>query len=225
MTIVAPCGGALSSMNRKLGVFWWNSGRMMDAVDLTLDENTAHRNLILRNYNKTVMMEKEKQAYPDHSERFSYWKQVLCTEGLTGRCYWEVEWKGEVYIAVTYRGIRRKGESDNSGLGKNEKSWSLLCSDESHSVLHNNISTAVHGVPSSRVGVYLDSDAGTLSFFKVCLDKVIHLHTFKTTFSEPVYPAFRIRTEPFNSSLTLCYIYHDKQNETRGLMRQRLASR
>uniref|UniRef100_A0A3B3IFE7 B30.2/SPRY domain-containing protein n=1 Tax=Oryzias latipes TaxID=8090 RepID=A0A3B3IFE7_ORYLA len=162
------------------------------------------KNLILRDNNKTVRMVKEKQTYPDHPERFSYWKQVLCTQGLTGRYYWEVEWKGEVYIAVTYRGIRRKGERDDSSLGKNDKSWSLLCSDKSHSVLHNNIDTPVHVVPSSRVGVYLNSDGGTLSFFKVCSDAVTHLHTFKATFSEPVYPAFRVRTEPFNSSLTLC---------------------
>uniref|UniRef100_A0A3P9L336 B30.2/SPRY domain-containing protein n=1 Tax=Oryzias latipes TaxID=8090 RepID=A0A3P9L336_ORYLA len=175
-----------------------------DAVDLTLDENTAHRNLILRDNNKTVRMVKEKQTYPDHPERFSYWKQVLCTQGLTGRYYWEVEWKGEVYIAVTYRGIRRKGERDDSSFGKNDKSWSLLCSDKSHSVLHNNIETLVHVVPSSRVGVYLNSDGGTLSFFKVCSDTVTHLHTFKGTFSEPVYPAFRVRTLPENSSLTLC---------------------
>uniref|UniRef100_A0A3P9L3N3 B30.2/SPRY domain-containing protein n=1 Tax=Oryzias latipes TaxID=8090 RepID=A0A3P9L3N3_ORYLA len=175
-----------------------------NAVDLTLDENTAHRNLILRDNNKTVTMVKEKQTYPDHPERFSYWKQVLCTQGLTGRYYWEVEWKGEVFIAVTYRGIRRKGERDDSSLGKNDKSWSLLCSDKKHSVLHKNIDTPVHVVPSSRVGVYLNSDGGTLTFFKVCLDAVTHLHTYKDTFSEPFYPAFRVRTLPENSSLTLC---------------------
>uniref|UniRef100_A0A3P9IMX5 B30.2/SPRY domain-containing protein n=1 Tax=Oryzias latipes TaxID=8090 RepID=A0A3P9IMX5_ORYLA len=186
------------------GANFMKPGLKKYAVDLTLDENTAHRNLILRDNNKTVKMVKEKQTYPDHPERFSYWKQVLCTQGLTGRYYWEVEWKGEVYIAVTYRGIRRKGERDDSSLGKNDKSWSLLCSDKSHSVLHNNIETLVHVVPSSRVGVYLNSDGGTLSFFKVCSDGVTHLHTFKATFSEPVYPAFRVRTLPENSSLTLC---------------------
>ena len=26
--------------------------------------------------------------------------QVLCREGLTGRCYWEVEWEGRVNIGV-----------------------------------------------------------------------------------------------------------------------------
>uniref|UniRef100_A0A3P9L369 B30.2/SPRY domain-containing protein n=1 Tax=Oryzias latipes TaxID=8090 RepID=A0A3P9L369_ORYLA len=186
------------------GANFMKPGLKKYAVDLTLDENTAHRNLILRDNNKTVRMVKEKQTYPDHPERFSYWKQVLCTQGLTGRYYWEVEWKGEVYIAVTYRGIRRKGERDDSSFGKNDKSWSLLCSDKSHSVLHNNIETLVHVVPSSRVGVYLNSDGGTLSFFKVCSDTVTHLHTFKGTFSEPVYPAFRVRTLPENSSLTLC---------------------
>ncbi|KAM4580641.1 NACHT, LRR and PYD domains-containing protein 3-like isoform 2-T2 [Odontesthes bonariensis] len=174
------------------------------ACEITLDPNTAHRKLLLSNHNRVLTMGKEKQPYPDHPERFDYWKQLLCTEGLTGRCYWEVEWKGQVYIAVTYKGIKRKGESDDCTLGKNDHSWSLLCSAESHSGLHNNKRASVHGASSSRVGVYLDWPAGTLSFFGVSSGRLTHLQTFHTKFTEPVYPAFRIRTQPLNSSLSLC---------------------
>ncbi|XP_041842717.1 NLR family CARD domain-containing protein 3-like isoform X2 [Melanotaenia boesemani] len=173
------------------------------ACELILDPNTAHRNLLLSDNNKTVTIQKEKQPYPDHPDRFDYWKQVLCTDGLTGRCYWEVEWVGQVYIAVTYKEIKRKGQNNDCSLGKNNHSWSLLCSSDGHTGLHNNKRASVRGASSNRVGVYLDSSAGTLSFFRVSSDKLTHLKTFHATFTEPLYPAFRIRTEPFNSSLTL----------------------
>ena len=69
----------------------------------------------------------ELQSYPDHPERFNRRVQVLCREGLTGRCYWEVERRGDVTIGVTYRGITRRGEGDDSALGWNNKSWVLYC--------------------------------------------------------------------------------------------------
>ena len=71
----------------------------------------------------------EDQSHPDHPERFDSQVQVLCREGLTGRCYWEVERRGGVAIGVTYRGITRRGEGGDSRLGGNNKSWSLDCDD------------------------------------------------------------------------------------------------
>ena len=59
----------------------------------------------------------EDQSHPDHPERFDRLAQVLCREGLTGRCYWEVERRGSVYIGVTYRGITRRGRGVDSELG------------------------------------------------------------------------------------------------------------
>ena len=69
------------------------------------------------------------QNYPDHPERFDYRRQVLCREALTGRRYWEVEWKGEVDIGVTYRGITRRGRGEDSWIGQNHMSWCLHCED------------------------------------------------------------------------------------------------
>ncbi|KAL1006943.1 hypothetical protein UPYG_G00079390 [Umbra pygmaea] len=66
------------------------SGLKKYACYLTLDPNTPHRNLSLSEGKRTVTWE-EQQLYPDHPKRFDYWFQVLCKEGLTGRCYWEVE--------------------------------------------------------------------------------------------------------------------------------------
>ncbi|CAL8238662.1 unnamed protein product, partial [Lota lota] len=103
------------------------------ACELTLDPNTAHRGLSLSEDNRKVTRVREDQSYPDHPERFNYWYQVLCREGLTGRCYWEVEWEGCVVIGVTYRGITRRGGGGDSLLGGNNKSWSLYCLDDGYS--------------------------------------------------------------------------------------------
>ncbi|XP_071399233.1 NACHT, LRR and PYD domains-containing protein 12-like [Centroberyx affinis] len=163
------------------------------ACELTLDPNTAHRKLFLSEDNRKVTKVEEEQPYPDHPERFDFWPQLLCRNGLTGRCYWEVERKGLVDIGVTYRGISRRGDSDDCRLGGNEKSWSLDCFGNSYSVCHNNRTTAIPSPSSSdsdRVAVYLDWPAGSLSFYRVSSVTLIHIHTFHSTFTEPLYPGF-----------------------------------
>ncbi|XP_053199912.1 protein NLRC3-like [Scomber japonicus] len=185
------------------GVWRLRRGVRKYACELTLDPNTANRNLKLTNNNKKVIM-REEQRYPDHEERFDFWPQVLCENDLTGRCYWEVEWRGDVRIAVTYKGIRRKGDEDNGKFGRNDQSWSLNCSGGSYFVCHDDRETKVP-LPSAsfsnRVAVYVDWPAGILSFYGVCSDTLIHLHTFYCTFTEPVYPAFGLGS---GSLVSLC---------------------
>ncbi|XP_045068381.1 NLR family CARD domain-containing protein 3-like, partial [Coregonus clupeaformis] len=164
-------------------------------VKLTLDLNTVNRLLSLSEENRKVTWRREKQPYPDHPERFEGCRQVLCREGLTGRCYWEVEWSGSgAVVGVAYKGIRRRGGAIDCCLGDNDKSWSLFCSDNRYSAWHNDKSTPID-VPSSsphRVGVYLDWPAGTLSFYRVSSDTLTHLNTFHSSFTEPLYPGFRV---------------------------------
>nr|XP_023694486.1 tripartite motif-containing protein 16-like isoform X2 [Paramormyrops kingsleyae] len=160
------------------------------SCQLTLDPNTANKHLQLSKGNRVVTWKEETQSYPDHWERFVTCHQVLCTEGLTGCCYWEVKWSGGwVGIAVTYKGIDRERGGEGSRLGYNDKSWCLYCSGSSYSFRHNTVQTAVSGPPSPRIGVYLDHGAGTLSFYSVS-DTVTLLHRVQTTFTEPLYPGF-----------------------------------
>ncbi|XP_023837815.3 stonustoxin subunit beta-like, partial [Salvelinus sp. IW2-2015] len=177
-----------------------------DVCDLTLDLNTVDRLLSLSEENRKVTCRREEQPYPDHPERFEGWKQVLCREGLTGRCYWEVEWSGEwADIGVTYKGISRRGKGYDCGLGYNDKSWSLTCSDKTFTAWHNDNLTTIDVPPSSshRVGVFLDWPAGTLSFYRASSDTLTHLYTLHTTFTEPLYPGFRIHDD---SSVSLCQV-------------------
>ncbi|XP_058247554.1 tripartite motif-containing protein 16-like [Hemibagrus wyckioides] len=156
---------------------------------LTLDPNTTHPNLILSEKNRVLRYSERKQQYSDHPERFDSWPQVLCKESVCGRCYWEVEWSGGVFISVSYKDISRKGPGFDCGFGRNDQSWSLECSSSFLSFYHNNIKTDL-GVPSSsRIGVYVDHSAGTLSFYSVS-DTMKLLHRVHTTFTQPLYAGF-----------------------------------
>ncbi|XP_048867263.1 tripartite motif-containing protein 16-like [Brienomyrus brachyistius] len=176
------------------------------SCQLTLDPNTANRYLSLSEGNRKVTRGAE-QPYPDHPERFDCRSQVLCRESLTGRCYWEAEWSGSgVWIAVTYKGIGRKGGSADCLLGFNDKSWMLFCSPDSYSVWHNNKRTVIPIKPSGshRVGVYLDQAAGTLSFYRASSDGLTLLYSFTSSFTEPLCPGFGVYYP--NSPMSLCML-------------------
>ncbi|XP_076144402.1 uncharacterized protein LOC143126792 isoform X2 [Alosa pseudoharengus] len=188
------------------GEFRIKPGPRKYACELTLDPNTANRDLSLSEGNRKVTRVWEEQLYPDHPERFDSWPQVLCREGQSGRCYWEAEWSGDyVSIAVAYKSMERKEGSSSSEFGCNAESWRLQCSSNSYSVLHNNKKTAIPAPSSrsSRVGVYLDWSAGTLSFYSVSSNTLTHLHTVHSTFTEPLYPGFWVYS---GSSVSLCQI-------------------
>ncbi|XP_023249056.1 NLR family CARD domain-containing protein 3-like [Seriola lalandi dorsalis] len=195
------------------GIRWLRPGLRKYSCELTLDTNTVNTNLKLSDNNRSVTWVEEEQSYPDHPDRFDRWPQLLCRTGLTGRCYWEVEWKGLVHISLSYRGISRKGNSKDCVFGMSDKSWSLRCSDGGYFYWHNNTQRSISSYsPSSsscpsisnRVAVYLDFPAGTLSFYRVSSDTLIHLHTLNTTFTEPLYPGFRFWWS--GSSVSLCSV-------------------
>ncbi|XP_060743671.1 tripartite motif-containing protein 16-like isoform X2 [Tachysurus vachellii] len=168
---------------------------------LTLDPNTAHPELILSEKNRVVTWSETQQQYSDHPERFVFWSQVLCKESVCGRCYWEVEWSGDVFISVSYKEISRKGRGDECGFGFNSQSWSLGCSSSSVLFWHNNIETELQGPSSSRIGVYVDHSAGTLSFYSVS-DTMRLLHRVHTTFTQPLYAGVWMRSN--KSSVRFC---------------------
>ncbi|XP_067353053.1 NACHT, LRR and PYD domains-containing protein 3-like isoform X2 [Channa argus] len=171
--------------------------------ELIVDTNTVNNELRLSDNNRTVTRVEGEQLYPDHPDRFDVIPQLLCSNGLTGRCYWEVEWSGGVEISVSYRGISRRGAVEDCRFGMNNQSWSLICSDVSYTVCHNNRQTSISSTcsVSNRVAVYVDCPDGSLSFYRVSSDKLIQLHTFNTTFTEPLYAGFRVWS---GSLLSLC---------------------
>uniref|UniRef100_A0A3P9HFU9 Tripartite motif-containing protein 16-like n=1 Tax=Oryzias latipes TaxID=8090 RepID=A0A3P9HFU9_ORYLA len=138
---------------------------------ITLDPNTANRNLSLSEQNRTATWTMIKQNY---------------SKGLTGRCYWEVEWSGGVFIAVAYKDRSGAGTWDESVFGYNDKSWALRCSNTEYTFYHNNRCVSIAAPRSSRVGVYFNHKAGSLSFYSVS-DSMTLLHKVQTTFTQTLY--------------------------------------
>ncbi|KAJ8358840.1 hypothetical protein SKAU_G00153650 [Synaphobranchus kaupii] len=193
---------------------------------LTLDPNTANRWLSLSEGNRKVTHTPgRREPYPDHPERFEYESQVVCRESVCERCYWEAECSvsqgGRVHIAVTYKGISRKGEGPDPGFGWNKHSWTLQYDGHSYSVLHNGNPTPMPAPPSPsrragaradgegvcvfRVGVCVDRPASTLSFYSVSDSHTLTLlHAFHTHFTEhtPLCAGFSV----YYSSVSLCQL-------------------
>ncbi|KAM8882747.1 NLR family CARD domain-containing protein 3-like [Synchiropus picturatus] len=173
---------------------------------LTMDPNTAHQRLLLSDNDRTVEFVTEDQNYPEHPDRFNNYEQLMCENILTGRCYWEVEWRGDVRIAVTYRTERRE-----CVFGYGDESWSLRCSDEGYRVYHDKTGTKLQSssVPN-RVGVLVDCPAGSVSFYRISSDAQTLLHTFSASFTQPLFPGFTVSWP--GSSVTLQDPFNKKSN-------------
>ncbi|XP_038548231.1 NACHT, LRR and PYD domains-containing protein 12-like [Micropterus salmoides] len=190
------------------GVQRLKSGLSKYACELTLDPNTAHRSLLLSENNKQVKCVEEEQPYRYHPERFDQCQQLMCRNGLTGRCYWEVETKGSYRIAVAYRGISRRGDACDCMFGRNDKSYGLYSDYTGHIFWFNKTETIIcmTSKETNKVAVYLDWPAGTLSFYRVFSETLTHIYTFYTRFTEPLYPGFSFDflNDPVRVEYSLC---------------------
>ncbi|XP_057183520.1 tripartite motif-containing protein 16-like [Triplophysa rosa] len=182
----------------------------------TLDQNTVNKNLYLSQENKMISYTDIDQLYFEHPERFDFDPQVLCRESMCGRCYWEVEWSGEVDISVSYKKIKRKS-NDKSAFGYNKQSWSLYCKNLFSSFIQFNYPDSVNfsytmwhndkeqelliRSRSCRIGVYVDHSAGTLSFYIISDTIMTLIHRVHTTFTQPLYPGLGVYSK---STLKLC---------------------
>ena len=179
---------------------------LSDGVYLKFDENTASKRLVLSEEErpvKTIKKVEENVTRPENEDRFKR-SQVFCEEGLKGLCYWEVEWKGEVGIAVAYKRVSRKWDN-SGGLGSNDNSWSLLCLKKGWLPLHGKQKGKPKYIEVSqckKIALFLDWEGGTLKYYSVTLGELSLIHTFKAKFTEPLFPGFWFK----NGSVTLCEI-------------------
>lgn len=133
--------------------------------------------------------------------------QVLCNEILSGRCYFEVQIGGTgCSIIFSYDQISQGGQGFI--FGSNNRSWKFNFPAANICEWHNNQQTNIRLV--SKIGVFLDQVAGTVSFYNVS-DKMTLLHRIQTTFSQPLYPGFSFKDWGNYSSVTICDL--PKQNK------------
>ncbi|XP_041076652.1 E3 ubiquitin/ISG15 ligase TRIM25-like isoform X2 [Polyodon spathula] len=175
---------------------------LQDAAVLMLDATTAHKRIaISENFTKASVSE-EMMSYPDSPARFTVCSQVLCSKGFSkGRHYWEVKLTSSNFcaIGVASSSIERKGPT--SKLGRNKESWCIEWFNVKLSAWHDQRETVLENPSSSRVGVLLDCDGGSLTFYSIS-DRVYPIYTFSCRFSEAVYPAFWLFSS--GTAVSLC---------------------
>ncbi|XP_049341589.1 E3 ubiquitin-protein ligase TRIM16-like isoform X1 [Astyanax mexicanus] len=182
------------------------------SCQLTLNPYMVHEGLHLSDGNKKVNLipkrdckDYDREYFRDYFGNHSYpkkWCQVLCSEPLSGRCYWEAEVKGNFSIAVLYKDISLEGKVIQSEFGSNNQSWSLARVDSELYFRENRGKTNL-GVRSfpSKIGVYVDHSAGILSFYSIT-DTMTLLHRVQTTFTQPLYAGFGMKSK--ESSVKIC---------------------
>ncbi|XP_073479189.1 E3 ubiquitin-protein ligase TRIM39-like [Aquarana catesbeiana] len=159
------------------------------AADILLDVNTANNKLHISDDRKTVSRSDIIQNRPETPERFQYYVQVLSSRSFSsGRHYWEVDVGGSESwrVGMCYPSIDR-GRADKSVIGYNNKSWCLWRDGDRYVVIHDRKPMSLPtNISSNRVRIDLDYEAGRISFYDLC-DPIRHLHTFTTTFTEPIH--------------------------------------
>ncbi|XP_039373555.1 E3 ubiquitin-protein ligase TRIM39-like [Mauremys reevesii] len=157
-------------------------------VDGSLDPDTAHPNLVLSEDRKRVRHGDTRQDLPDNPERFDYCYCVLGAEGFAGgRRYWEVEVgdKTKWALGVCRESVSRKGQVR---LSPGNGYWVVWLWDGGYKACTSPLTPLPVSVRPSQVGIFLDYEAGEVSFYNVT-DRS-HLFTFTDTFSGKLRPYF-----------------------------------
>ncbi|XP_012506290.1 PREDICTED: E3 ubiquitin-protein ligase TRIM58 [Propithecus coquereli] len=160
-------------------------------VDVKLDPATAHPILLLTADLRSVQEGELWRDVPHNPERFDTWPCILGLQSFSsGRHYWEVivgegaEWG----LGVCQDTLPRKGgttPSPENGV------WALwLLKGREYLVLASRSVPALRLEPPRRVGIFLDYEAGEISFYNVTSGS--YIYTFNPLFSGFLRPYFFI---------------------------------
>ncbi|XP_036401197.1 zinc-binding protein A33-like [Megalops cyprinoides] len=187
--------GALIDVAKHLGNLkfrvWEKMLGMVQYTPVTLDPNTAHPYLSLSKDMTRVRDTDTVQQLPDNPKRFDLHVGVLGSEGFTsGKHSWEVDIgsKPAWDLGVAKESINRKGlitYSPQRGF------WvvTMWNGDEYYACTSNKKRLKLKRKPQ-RIRVQLDYDRGKVSFYDP--SDMSHIHTFKDTFTERLYPYFSL---------------------------------
>eukprot|EP00079_Xenopus_tropicalis_P013995 XP_002944068.2 PREDICTED: E3 ubiquitin-protein ligase TRIM39-like [Xenopus tropicalis] len=162
-----------------------------EATELVLDRCTAGANICLSPDRKLAYHSDEIQE-PYIPEEYQDAQVLSTTVFTTGQYYWDLIGSdfGDMRVGVAYPSMKRRGSQ--SLIGENDKSWCLFrCRNNTvYIVKHNGTEIYLPHAPTCRrVRIWLDYEAGRLSFYELS-EPIKHLHTFTATFTEPLHAAF-----------------------------------
>ncbi|KAM9363164.1 uncharacterized protein ABDE67_013746 [Symphorus nematophorus] len=170
------------------------------AVDVTLDPDTAHPDLVLSDDGKQVNDSDVSKDLPDNPERFSVCGSVLGKQGFSaGRFYYEVQVKGttEWDLGVARESIDRK---EDVPLSPDEGFWTIwLRNGKEYKALDDPSVRLSLKSPPQKVGVFVDYEEGLVSFYDVAAAALMYSFT-GCCFTEKLYPYFSPCTDGKNSA-------------------------
>ncbi|CAL8304037.1 unnamed protein product [Merluccius merluccius] len=155
-------------------------------VDVTLDPDTAHPHLNLSENGKQVHDENVGKKLPCDPKRFTQHLYVLTRQSFSsGRCYFEVQVKDKTrwMLGVARESVQRKDFTLNP-----ENGYWVLVFNQSKCIPNDNPAVSLPvSAKLQKVGVFVDYEAGLVSFYDVEAQVLIYSAT-ACTFSEPLYP-------------------------------------
>ncbi|XP_061112340.1 zinc-binding protein A33-like [Conger conger] len=182
--------GALIDVAKHLGNLkfrvWEKMLGLVQYTPVILDPNTAHHKLSLSDDLTTMRLTSTAQNCPDNPERFNPCVDVLGSEGFTsGKHSWEVKVGSKTAwtIGVVKESIIRKGIIT---LNTEEGLWVFTLRNGDQYKAGGTVLRLKRKPKSIRV--QLDYDRGKVSFFDS--SDMVHIHTFKHTFTERLFPFF-----------------------------------
>uniref|UniRef100_A0A452Q807 Erythroblast membrane associated protein (Scianna blood group) n=1 Tax=Ursus americanus TaxID=9643 RepID=A0A452Q807_URSAM len=162
---------------------------LLHELAVTLDPDTAHPKLILSEDRRCVKLGDRRQPVPDGPQRFDFVVSVLGAEYFTAGChYWEVDVgnKTKWALGVCSESVSRKGKVTATPANGH---WLVRQSSEKeYEALTSPQTTLRLKEPPRCVGIFLDYEAGIISFYNVT--SRTHIFTFTHTFSGPLRPFF-----------------------------------
>uniref|UniRef100_A0A673MWF6 B30.2/SPRY domain-containing protein n=1 Tax=Sinocyclocheilus rhinocerous TaxID=307959 RepID=A0A673MWF6_9TELE len=163
---------------------------ILHAVDVTLDPDTAHPNLILSDDGKQVSFGDIKREVPDNPERFDQCVIVMGKEGFSaGSFYFEVQVKRKTEwdLGVARESDIRKGDIT---LRPQNGYWAIWPRNgNEYEALANSPVLLSLRVKPQKVGVFVDYEEGLVSFYDV--EARSHIYSFTDqTFTAKLYPYF-----------------------------------
>ncbi|XP_009634333.1 E3 ubiquitin-protein ligase RNF135, partial [Egretta garzetta] len=174
------------------------------ADDVTFDLTRVYERLAVSAQNRKVMVSSYPTDYEPSPNRFCI-SQVMCSQSFSTGChYWEVITKDSDGWAV---GVANEMIGKRDKLGRTEHSWCVewLGPKKQLSAWHRGQETLLHKDKPLKVGVFLELQKKTVSFYAIT-DKEMLLHTFEINTSNPLYPAFWLYSLEINGSLTISHI-------------------
>ncbi|XP_062054982.1 tripartite motif-containing protein 75-like [Lepus europaeus] len=169
-------------------------------VDVILDPETAHTNLIVSEDKKSVRYTKRKQKVPDLPKRFVINPVVLGFPYFhSGRYFWEVEVgdKPEWAVGICAVSLSTKGRRAPSVP---QGCWRVQLKDGGYDAQGAIPNPRVLGEKPKGIGIYLDYELGEISFY-VMPEKSL-MCTFTDNFTVPLRPYFYVG--PDSKPLRIC---------------------